>query len=100
MEYVYSIVVGAFAVGLLAYAGLMALTKNYKILPFWSRQSVKPKDPKKYTAQLSKVVALVAVAPALSAVIGIWSVIAAVVVLVVGIILGIFLGTRLMRKVQ
>ena len=33
MEYGYSILMGIFAAMILAYAGLMALTKDYRILP-------------------------------------------------------------------
>lgn len=38
MKYAYSALMGCFAVALLIYAGLMALTKDYKILPVRSRQ--------------------------------------------------------------
>ena len=34
MEYGYSILMGIFAGALLLYAGLMALTKDYKMLPY------------------------------------------------------------------
>ena len=34
MEYGYSILMGIFAGLILIYAGLMALTKDYKMLPF------------------------------------------------------------------
>ena len=99
MEYAYSILMGIFAGALLLYAGLMALTKDYKILPFRSRASVKPKDPKKYTVQLAKVIALTAISPAISSLVGLWNVIVAVVVLIVFCILFIWLGTKIMRKV-
>ena len=46
MEYGYSILMGIFAGALLLYAGLMALTKDYKMLPYRARTSVKPKNPK------------------------------------------------------
>ena len=52
MEYGYSILMGIFAGALLLYAGLMALTKDYKMLPYRARTSVKPKNPKKYMTQL------------------------------------------------
>ena len=57
MEYGYSILMGIFAGALLLYAGLMALTKDYKMLPYRARTSVKPKNPKKYMTQLAKVIA-------------------------------------------
>ncbi|MBO4251539.1 MAG: hypothetical protein J5911_02640 [Clostridia bacterium] len=100
MEYAYSIVMAVFGGALLLYAGLMALTKDYKMLPYRSRVSVKPKDPKKYAFQLSKVIALVAVAPLLSALTALWNTIAAVIVLMVSVIVFIWLGTKIMKKID
>ena len=53
MEYGYSILMGIFAAAILLYAGIMALTKDYKMLPIRARQSVKPKDPRRYAFRLS-----------------------------------------------
>lgn len=100
MEYGYSILMGIFAVAILFYAMLMALTKDYNMLPYRSRVSVKPKNPRKYMTQLSKVVALVALAPALSALAGLWNMAAALIVLIVGMVVFIWLGTKLMRDVD
>ena len=91
---------GIFAGLILIYAGLMALTKDYKMLPFRARVSVQPKDEKRYMKQLAKVVALVALAPALSALTGLWNMIAALIVLVVSAIVFIWLGTKIMRGVE
>ncbi|MBR6171671.1 MAG: hypothetical protein IKQ49_00635 [Eubacterium sp.] len=100
MEYGYSILMGIFAAAILLYALLMALTKNYNILPARATVSVKPKNPEKYMTQLSKVVALVALAPALSALTGLWNIAAALIVLIVGFVVFIWLGTKLMRDVD
>ena len=100
MEYAYSIIMGVFAAALLLYAGLMALTKDYKMLPYRARASVKPKDKKKYTLQLAKVIALVALAPLISALVGLWNKIVAVVVLILGVIIFIWLGTKIMKDVK
>ena len=100
MEYGYSILMGIFAGALLLYAGLMALTKDYKMLPFRARTSVKPKNPKKYMTQLAKVVALVACSPALSAFVGLWNIAAALIVLIATGVLFIWIGTRFMRNVK
>ena len=100
MEYAYSILMGIFALAILAYAGLMALTKDYNILPVRAQQSVKPKDPKRYMTQLAKVVALVSLSPALSALAGLWNTVVAFVVLIGSMILFILLGTRIMRGVE
>lgn len=100
MEYGYSILMGIFAGLILFYAGLMALTKDYKMLPLRARVSVQPKDEKRYMKQLAKVVALVALAPALSALTGLWNMIAALIVLVVSAVVFIWLGTKIMRGVK
>ena len=100
MEYAYSILMGIFALAILTYAGLMALTKDYNILPVRAQQSVKPKDPKRYMTQLAKVVALVSLSPALSALAGLWNTVAALAVLIGSMILFILLGTRIMRGVE
>lgn len=100
MEYGYSILMGIFAGLILIYAGLMALTKDYKILPLRARVSVQPKDEKRYMKQLAKVVALVALAPALSALTGLWNMIAALIVLIVSSVVFIWLGTKIMRGVE
>ena len=100
MEHGYSILMSVFSAAILLYAGLMALTKNYKILPVRATQSVKPKDEKRYMTQLSKVVALVALSPALSALAGLWNMTAALVVLIVSAVLFIWLGTKIMKGVE
>ena len=100
MEYGYSILMGIFAAAILLYAGIMALTKDYNMLPVRARQSVKPKDPKKYAFRLSKVIALVALSPALSALAGLWNMPAAVAVLIGSMVLFIWLGTKIMKGVE
>ena len=100
LEYGYSILMAIFAGLILIYAGLMALTKDYRMLPLRARVSVKPKNEKLYMKQLAKVVALVALAPALSALTGLWNMIAALIVLVVSAIVFIWLGTKIMRGVE
>lgn len=100
MEYGYSILMGAFSIALLLYAGLLAWRKNYRLLPLRARVSVKPKNEKAYVTGLAKVVALVAVAPALSAIAGLFSMIAALIVLIGGTVLFLWIGTRIMRGVE
>ncbi len=95
MEYGYSIIMGIFAGAILLYAGIMAISKDYTILPLRVRVSVKPKNPKKYTTQLAKIIALVACAPALSALVGLWNVAAAAIVLICAVIFFIWLGIKI-----
>ena len=100
MEYGFSILMAAFSAALLLYAGLMALTKDYKMLPFRARTSVKPKNSKKYMTQLAKVIALVAISPALSSLVGLWNPFAGMLVLILAAIVFIWLGTKLMKNVE
>jgi hypothetical protein len=100
VEYGYSILMGIFTAALLLYAGLMAWTKEYRLVPFRARASVKPKNVRAYMTGLAKVVALVAAAPALSALCGLWSMIAAPIVLIVGMIVFLWIGTRIMKGVE
>ena len=98
MEYGYSIIMGIFSGALLLYAGLMAIFKDYKMIPLRARQSVKPKNEKKYMAQFAKSIALVALAPALSAVAGLWNMIAAVVLLIAAAVFFIWLGAKIVKN--
>ena len=100
MEYGYSILMGVFSCAILLYAGMMALFKDYKMLPLRARVSVKPKNEKKYMQQLAKVVALAAIAPALSAIVGLWNILVAVFVMIIAFIIFVWLGTKLMRGVE
>lgn len=100
MEYGYSVLMGIFSAMLLLYAGLMALFKDYKMLPLRVRTSVKPKNEKKYMTQLAKIIALVSLSPVLSALAGLWNMLAAFIVLIGSAILFIWLGTKLMRNVE
>ncbi len=100
MEYGYSILMGIFSAAILVYAGLMALTKDYRMLPYRATVSVKPKNPKKYMTQLAKVIALVALSPTLSALAGLWNMIAAVIVLIGTMVLFIWLGTKIMKGIE
>ena len=100
MEYGYSVLMAIFSAALLLYAGLMAIFRDYKMIPMRARVSVKPKNEKKYMAQLAKVIALVALSPALSALAGLWNPIAGLIVLILSAILFIWLGTKLMKNVE
>ena len=100
MEYGYSVLMAIFSAGLLLYAGLMAIFRDYRMIPMRARVSVKPKNEKKYMAQLAKVIALVALSPALSALAGLWNPLAGLIVLILSAILFIWLGTKLMKNVE
>ena len=97
-KYGYSVLMCAFAGALLLYAGLMALFKDYKMLPLRARTSVKPKNEKRYMVRLAKMVALAALSPAVSAFAGLWNVTVALIVLIVSGVVFIWIGTKLFRN--
>ncbi|MBQ9428389.1 MAG: hypothetical protein IJU41_02450 [Clostridia bacterium] len=100
MEYAFSIIMAAFSAAILLFAGLMGLAGDYKMIPYRARASVKPKNPKKYARQLAKVLALVAIAPALGALVGLWHPGIGGVVLVAACVLLIWLGTKFMKDAE
>lgn len=100
MEHGFSMLMFIFAAAILLYAALMAITKDYRMLPFRARQSVKPKDPQAYMVQLSKIVALAALAIALGAAVALWNNALGAVVLVAGVVAALWAGTRIKRKVM
>lgn len=97
MEYGYSILMGVFSLALLIYAAMMAINKDYEMLPYRAKVSVNPKDPELYMTQLAKVIALVALAPALSAIIGLWNKGIAFIALILLTVLFIWRGTKMME---
>ena len=98
MDHGFSILMLIFAGALLLYAALLAITKNYKMLPYRATVSVKPKNPRKYTVQLAKVVALVALAVAGGAVAAFWNIAVGAVVMVAGVICAIWVGTKIVKN--
>ena len=100
MEHGFSMLMFIFAAAILLYAALMAITKDYRMLPFRARQSVKPKDTQAYMVQLSKIVALAALAIALGAAVALWNNALGAVVLVAGVVAALWAGTRIIRKVM
>lgn len=98
MDHYYSIFMLIFAAALLLYAILLAVTKDYNMLPRRATISVKPKDPKKYTVRLAKVVALVAAAIAAGAVVSLWNGLVGVAVMIAGTIAMIWAGTKIVKN--
>ncbi|MBR2527852.1 MAG: hypothetical protein IKE58_05215 [Blautia sp.] len=100
MDYAFSILMFIFAGALLLYAALMAITKDYRILPYQSRVSVKPGNSEKYMVQLAKIVALVALAIALGAAVALWNIPVGAVVMLVGAIASLWFGTKIIWKAE
>lgn len=100
MENGFPIFMLIFAGAILLYAALMAITKDYKMLPFRARVSVKPKNPEKYMIQLAKIAALVAVMIAAGAVIAMWNAATGAVVMVIGVVAALWCGTKMIKKAE
>ena len=96
MEYAYSILMGVFALALLLYAGLIALTKSTDLIA--RSVSADIRDKKAYAAKFARVLALCAAAPAASALVGLipGAILVAVLVLIAGFGLAIWLGVKRM----
>lgn len=85
MEYAFSIIMAAMAAGLLLFAGMLALTKDHKLIPRW--RSAAMNDPKRYAVQFAKGIAVMAVVFAVSGIIALFQwYMPAVIVLIGGFI--------------
>ena len=100
MDNGFSILMFIFAGALLLYAALMAITKDYNMLPFRACVSVKPKNPEKYMVQLAKIVALVAAMIAVGAAIALWNPAVGAVVMAIGVIAALWCGTKMIKKAE
>ena len=89
-----------FSAAILIYAGLLAVTKDYKMLPIKAQIAVKPKDEKAYAAALAKCIALTAAVPALTALVMFWHSVLAAIVFVVGLALALWAGTKIMKGIE
>ena len=98
MDHNFSILFFIFAAAILLYAALLAITKDYDLLPYRATISVKPKDPKKYTVQLAKVVALVGVSIGAGAAVSWWNAVLGVIVMLAGTIASLWLGTKIVKN--
>ena len=98
MESAFSFLLFCFAGLLLIYAGLLALSKTVALIP--RHYAVIIKDERAYVRQFAKVVALVAAAPVLGGIAGLFAGPGvAAIVLIAALVACIWLGTRIMKKV-
>ena len=97
MDYALSILMFCFAGMLLLYAGLLALTKDYKLIP--RNYAVHMTDKKGYCVGMAKVIALVSLAPLEFGLIGLLGHYGIGAVVGLGqLILSIWGGTKLMKR--
>jgi len=98
MDHGFPILMFIFAAALLIYAAILAVKKDYKMLPYRAQISVKPKNPKAYTLQLAKVVALVGLAVAAGAAVALWDQLIGAIVILAGVIAAIWAGTKIVKN--
>ena len=98
MDHAVSVLMFIFAGALLLYAGLLTVTKDYRLLPLRARSAGKPANAKAYTFQLAKGVAVAAAAPALCGLTALWSPALAVVVFVISLAVCLWIGTKIVKK--
>ncbi len=96
MDHNFSFLLLIFAALILLYAAIMAITKDYRMLP--ARGFVKPKNPKKYMLQLSKAVALVGMAIGVGGAVSFWKVGIGIVIMIGGTIAAIWYGTKIVKN--
>ena len=91
----FSILMLCFSAALLLYAALLALTKDFRLIPRGNASAVK--DKKAYTVKMAKIIALMAVPPFHCAIAAIFNGALAVSVLVVEMILALWLATMIIK---
>ena len=100
MESAFSILMFIFSAALLLYAGLVAVGGVKLIVRHWAAEI---KDEKAYARRFARILALTALAPALSGVVGLLvdmeqSPFLPLLTLILGIIAAIWLGVRLTKE--
>ena len=89
-----------FAAALLLYAALLAVTRDELLLPMKVSVSIKSmnkKEKKEYALRLAKMVALVAAAPAVGGLIGLWNQLAGAIVMGIGFVVTLWLCTKIAK---
>ena len=92
MEFGFSILMFCFAGAILLYAGLIAFTRSTRLIKHCDGENME--RPGHYAAQFAKLLALVAVAPALAGVAALVNGLFAFIVLVVSLVVFIWAGNR------
>ena len=98
MDNGFPILMFIFAAALFLYAVILAVTKDYKMLPLKAQIPVTPKNPKAYTLQMAKAIALVSLAVAVGAGVDLWNQLVGAIVILAGVIAAIWAGTKIVKN--
>ena len=90
-----AIIMFVFSGAILLYAGLLALTRDVTMLP--KQSAVNVGDKKAYALRVAKVLAIVAVSPALTGLTALLSGVAAAIVFIVSFVACIWLGVKVTK---
>ena len=92
----FSILMFCFAGALLLYAGLLALTRDYDLIP--RGYATRPKDKTAYALAFAKAIAVTALAPLGSGIYGLFSTALGLVMLLINLPLCIWISTHFFRR--
>ena len=95
----YSIITIVFALVLFLYAGLLALLKDYDLIP--KSYMSKVKDKRQYTLHFALIIVMIAVVMAVSGIMALFGkvmLIPAIIVLVVGFLASIIIGVKIVSN--
>ena len=92
----FSILMFCFSGALILYAGLLALTKDCRLIP--RDHTAKPGNKKAYAVNMAKAIALTAVPPAHCAIAALFNGLLALTVFVVELVMALWIGATIMRE--
>ena len=87
-----AIIMFVFSGAILLYAGVMALSRDINMIP--RSHAAKVRDKKAYALKVAKVLAIVAISPALTGVAALFSSVAAAIVFIVSLVACIWVGVK------
>ena len=92
MNYVYPIIMGCLALGILGYAAVIAIAGTTDLIP--RHYAAKVRNKKIYARRFALLLVIVAAAPIISGIVGLFSVLAGVIILIIGLAICLYVGAR------
>lgn len=92
MNYVYPIIMGCLALGILIYAAVIAIVGSTDLIP--RHYAARVRNKKIYARRFALLLVIVAAAPIISGVVGLFSVLAGVIILIIALAVCLYVGAR------
>ncbi len=92
MNYVYSIIMGCLALGILIYAAIIAITGSTELIP--RHYAARVRNKQIYARRFALLLVIVSAAPIISGVVGLFSILAGVIILLLGVAVCLYIGAR------